>query len=478
MGGSRRDFFKKTGLGSLGLVGYGFLSGCTTQEEVEAQLYQIREHAGREYTQQYNMHGYAAPALDVVRVGAIGLGGRGSGNMRRMAQIEGVEIRALCDLLPEKASEAAESISQYPYKPELYSGSENAWKELCERDDLDLILIGTPWSLHAPQAIYAMESGKHAAVEVPIAVTVEESWELIETAERTQKHCMMLSNPNYGDFQMMTLNMAREGFLGEIIHGEGAYIHDLMRSHLFTTHAYENLWRLKENATRNGNLYPTHGLGTICQVMDINNGDQMDFLVSVSSNDFMMSETAREIAAEDPVFEPFVDADFRGNINTSIIRTKKGRTIVLQHDVTSPRPGVRYDLISGTKGIAQARPPRFAYDHDGWVSDEEFAELQERFRPEISKRVGEIARQIGGHGGIDTLMTWRLIDCLKNGIPLDMSVYDGVLWSVIAPLSEWSVANGGMPIPVPDFTAGSWQTNSRLMDIELEKGGNTGILES
>lgn len=476
MNSNRRDFLKKAGLGSVGLVGYGLLSGCTTNKEVESALSQIQEQAAREHSQPFNMHGYAAPALDVIRVGAVGLGSRGSGNMRRFAQMEGVEIRALCDLVPERAEEAAASISEQSYTPELYSGSEDAWKELCERDDLDLVIIGTPWRLHAPISIYAMENDIHAASEVPIAVTLEESWKLIETSERTRKHCMMLSNPNYGDFQMMTLSMARQGFLGEIIHGEGAYIHDLMRSHLFTTHAYHNLWRLQENATRNGNLYPTHGLGTICQVMDINHGDKMDFLVSVSTKDFMMSETAREMAEEDPVFEPFVGKDFRGNMNTSIIRTQQGRTIVLQHDVTSPRPGVRYDLISGTKGIAQARPPRFAYDHDGWVSDEEFNELQNRFRPEISKRVGEIAKEMGGHGGIDTLMTWRLVDCLRNGIPLDMSVYDGVLWSAIAPLSEWSVANGGMPIKVPDFTAGAWETNERLMDIELERGGNTRIL--
>ncbi|MEX0647195.1 MAG: Gfo/Idh/MocA family oxidoreductase [Balneolaceae bacterium] len=476
MSGSRRDFLKKAGLGSAGLVGYGLFSGCTTDKEAESVFNQIQEQANREYTQQFNMHGYAAPALDVIRVGAIGLGSRGSGNMRRFAQMEGVEIRALCDLEPDRTKEAAESISVYPYTPEQYSGSEDSWKELCERDDIDLVIIGTPWHLHTPISIYAMENDIHAASEVPISVTLEESWKLIETSERTRKHCMMLSNPNYGDFQMMTLAMAREGFLGEIIHGEGAYIHDLMRSHLFTTHAYHNLWRLKENATRNGNLYPTHGLGTICQVMDINHGDKMDFIVSVSTNDFMMSETAEELAAENPVFESYVGSDFRGNMNTSIIRTQKGRTILLQHDVTSPRPGVRYDLISGTKGIAQARPPRFAYNHDGWVSDEEFASLQDRFRPEISKRVGEIARRIGGHGGIDTLMTWRLVDCLRNGIPLDMSVYDGVLWSAIAPLSEWSVANGGMPIKVPDFTAGSWKTNDRLMDIELERGGNTSIM--
>lgn len=476
MNNSRRDFLKKAGLGSLGMVGYGLLASCSSPEEAEAALQNIHAEANRDYSQQVNMHGFAAPPLETIRIGAVGLGSRGSSNMRRFARMEGVEIRALCDLVHEHAEEAAASISDHPYQPDLYTGSKDAWKDLCERDDLDLVIIGTPWRLHAPISIYAMENGKHAASEVPIAVTLEESWELIETAERTQKHCMMLSNPNYGDFQMMTLAMAREGFLGEIIHGEGAYIHDLMRSHLFTTDAYHNLWRLKENASRNGNLYPTHGLGTICQVMNINNGDKMDFLVSLSTNDFMMSETAREMAEEDPVFEPFVDADFRGNMNTSIIRTQKGRTIVLQHDVTSPRPGVRYDLISGTKGIAQARPERFAYDHDGWVTDEEYRELKERFRPEISKRVGEIAKEMGGHGGIDTLMTWRLVDCLRNGIPLDMSVYDGVLWSAIAPLSEWSVAHNGMPIKVPDFTAGAWQTNEPLMDIELEHGGNTQII--
>lgn len=474
MESNRRDFLKLTGIGSLGLMGAGIFSSCTSSEEVASQLNHIEEQANRNYTPQFNMHGYAAPALDVVRVGATGLGGRGSGNMRRLAQIEGVEIRALNDLEPDRAQEAAESISSYGFNPELYSGHEDEWKKMCERDDLDLILIGTPWGLHAPQAIYAMEQGKHVAVEVPIAVSIEECWKLVETSERTKKHCMMMSNPNYGDFNMMVLGMARDGFLGEIIHGEGAYIHDLMRSHNFT-HGYHNLWRLKENATRNGNLYPTHGLGSICNAMDLNNGDQMDFMVSVSSADFMMAETAKEIAAQDPAFEQFVGVQFRGNMNTSIIKTKKGRTIMLQHDVTSPRPGVRFDLLSGTKGIVQNRPPRFAPNHDGWVSDEEFAEIQERYRPEISKRVGDIAREIGGHGGIDTLLGWRLIDCLRNGIPLDMSVYDGVLWSVISPLSEWSVANNGRSINVPDFTGGNWQTNERLMDIELVRGGNNGI---
>lgn len=296
MDSNRRDFLKLTGIGSLGLMGAGVLSSCTSSEEKLSSLNHIEEQANRSYTPQFNMHGFAAPALDVIRIGATGLGGRGSGNMRRLAQIEGVEIRALNDLEPDRVQTATKSISHYGYSPELYSGHEDEWKKMCEQDDLDLIIIGTPWHLHAPQAIYAMEQGKHVAVEVPIATTIEECWKLVETSERTKKHCMMMSNPNYGDFNMMVLGMARDGFLGEIIHGEGAYIHDLMRSHNFT-HRYHNLWRLKENATRDGNLYPTHGLGSLCNAMDLNNGDQMDFIVSVSSDDFMMGDVAKELAA-------------------------------------------------------------------------------------------------------------------------------------------------------------------------------------
>ncbi len=287
----------------------------------------------------------------------------------------------------------------------------------------------------------------------------------------------MLENVCYDFFEMMTLNMARQGFFGELVHGEGAYIHDLMNSN-FSKTAYADMWRLKENSSRNGNLYPMHGLGSIAQIMNINYGDRMDYLVSVSSNDFMMGKRATELAREDDFWHQYVGMDYRGNINTTIIRTGKGRTIMLQHDVSSPRPYTRIHLISGTKGIARKypAPARIATSHHGWIPDEEFTALEEKYTPGITKLVGEMARQVGGHGGMDTLMDWRLVDCLRNGLPLDMNVYDAALWSSIIPLSEWSVANRSMPVDVPDFTGGSWQTNHPLMDIMLEKGGTTKLI--
>lgn len=468
--GNRRDFIRKAGLASLGFVGMG---ASSSEDE-----FAIQNPFQTDYKQVFNMSGYAAPPIETVRVGVIGLGGRGTGTTARLTRIEGVDIKALCDLQQEAAESALERInrdSPVSHAPEIYAGTEDIWMELCDRDDIDLVIVNTPWDLHAPMAIYAMEQGKHVVTEVPIATTIEDCWELVKTSERTRRHCMMLSNPCYRDFDMMALSMARDGYFGEIIHAEGAYIHDLRHLNFSKTH-YQDMWRLRQNASRNGNLYPTHGLGTICNIMDINCGDQMSHLVSVSSNDFMMGEMAKELAAEDPFFEEFADKEYRGNINSTIIRTHNGRTILLQHDVTSPRPGIRFNLVSGTKGVAQARPPRVAKSHDGWLPDEEFTGLQKQYTPEISKQVGDLARQVGGHGGMDTMMLWRLIDCLRNGIPLDMSVYDGVLWSAMAPLSEWSVANGSKPVAIPDFTSGAWKTNERGMDIELQRGATTQII--
>lgn len=474
MKNNRRDFLKLAGM-----AGAGMMVG-TVQAKDRALLF-------KPHYQRFNMHGYAAPKLETVRVGFIGVGSRGSGTVRRMARVEGVEIKAICDIVPERVSAAIDSIKDFSHQPDSYAEGEEAWKKLCDRDDLDLVIISTPWSLHTPQAVYAMEQGKHAATEVPAATTIEDCWKLVETSERTRKHCMMLANSAYGDFQILTLNMARQGFFGEIIHGEGAYIHDRVGDSDKRWIRDENNnnwfsyrpWRLEENSKRNGNLYPTHGLGTICQVMDLNYGDQMDYLVSTSSNDFTMGEKMKELAAQDEFYKPYAEMKFRGNMNVSTIRTHKGRTIMLQHDISSPRPNVRFNLISGTKAVAQQYPlpPKIATSHEGWVSDEEFQQLAKTYQPEIGKRMGNMAKDIGGHGGVDTLLIWRLIDCLRNGIPLDMDVYDAALWSCISPLSEWSVANRSNSIDVPDFTSGAWKTNKRGMDIALERGGTTNLIQ-
>jgi predicted dehydrogenase len=473
MSTKRREFLKLTSLAGISLAGAGTISSCSnaqTQQEKTAQA----KAGEKSHTQQFNMCGYAAPKLETVRIGFIGLGNRGPGAVERMNRIEGVDIKALCDIRTEKAEAARKLLENSPHKPTLYSGKEEAWKEMCNRSDIDLVYIATPWDLHTPMAVYAMEQGKHVAVEVPAAKTLDECWQLVETSERTRKHCMMLENCCYDFFEMLTLNMARQGLFGEIIHGEGAYIHNLIDLN-FDKEGYYDMWRLKENY-RNGSLYPTHGLGPICQVMNINRGDAMDYLVSVSSNDFSMKPHAQELAAKDDFYKEFSGKNYRGNMNTTTIRTKKGKTIMVQHDVSSMRPYSRIHLVSGTKGIASKwpGPERIATSHEKWLPTEELDKLREQYQPELIKKLGEMAKKIGGHGGMDFLMDWRLIDCLRNGLPLDQDVYDAALWSAVAPLSEWSVANRSNSIDVPDFTAGAWQKNAPV-DITLRGGGTTTV---
>ena len=469
---NRRNFLRIAGLTGAGLAGSGIINaqGAGLDGMTDASLNQHHVKAG----QQFNMSGYAVPKLETVRVGIIGLGNRGPNAVERMTHIEGVEIKALCDIRPERIDNAKKRLGKTKHDPVTYTGKEEAWKKLCERDDLDLVYICTPWHLHAPMAVYAMNQGKHVCVEVPAAKTIDECWELVETSERTRKHCMMLENCCYDFFELLTLNMARQGFFGDIIHAEGAYIHDLLEGN-FSKDKYYKLWRLKENQ-RKGNLYPTHGLGPIAQIMDINRGDKMDYLVSVSSADMTMEKMADKLASSDDFYAPFAGKTYRGNMNSTTIRTRRGRTMLIQHDVSSPRPYSRIHLVSGTRGVASKypEPARISAGHE-WFTDEEFKAIEEKYKPKIIARVGELAKEVGGHGGMDFIMDWRTIDCLRNGLPLDQDVYDAALWSSIAPLSEWSVANRSNSIDVPDFTRGSWKHN-QVVDISLEKGGSTGVL--
>jgi predicted dehydrogenase len=426
-------------------------------------------------SQKFNMCGYAAPKMDKVRIGIIGLGNRGPGAVERMSHIEGVEITALGDKYTDRVAKSQKILEKAGLpKAKEYAGSEEAWKGMCDSKDVDLIYICTPWAWHTPMAVYAMKQGKHVAVEVPAAKTVDECWELVETSESTKLHCMMLENCCYDFFELLTLNMARNGLFGDIVHVEGAYIHDL-RDMNFSKTYYADMWRLKENSKRNGDLYPTHGLGPIAQTLDINRGDKFEHMVSMSSNDFQMNQIAKEKAATDPFFQPYVNLPYRGNMNTMMIRTFKGKTIMVQHDVTSPRPYSRIHLVSGTKGVASKwpSPARIAFGHS-WLKEAEFKEYEEKYTPPIVKHVGEIAKKVGGHGGMDFIMDWRLIDCLRNGLPLDQDVYDAALWSVVVPLSEKSVAKKSRSVDIPDFTRGNWATN-KPFDLTLNGGGNTAV---
>ena len=473
---SRRDFFKKAGAAGAGVLGAGLITGNTNGAEKKTSLLaNIEKSVKKEHRQRFNMSGYAAPKIPLVRLGIIGLGSRGMGAVQRICNIEGVEIRGFCDKDISRVDNAQKVLSKYGLPAAgSFGGKVDSWKEMCQSPDFDLIYITTPWSLHNPMAVFAMENGKHAASEVPAALTIDEAWQLVETSEKTKKHCMMLENCCYDFFELLTLNMARQGFFGELIHAEGAYIHDL-RSHNFSKTGYTDMWRLKENQHRNGSLYPTHGLGPVCQAMNINCGDKMDYLTSLSTNDYHMANMAVDLSKDDNFFKEFTTNAYRGNMNTTLIRTEKGKSIMIQHDVTSPRPYSRIHLLSGTKGMAckYPEPARISQGHE-WLDETKMKELKEQYTPEIVKRVGEMAKKVGGHGGMDFMMDWRLIDCLRNGIPLDQNVYDAALWSSIGPLSEWSVANRSNSIDVPDFTCGSYKNNAPV-DITLSKGGNTGV---
>jgi len=476
---SRRNFLKTTGLTGLGFASAGLLHGKTPEagHSDKSNAAQVGKQLEKAHVQRFNMSGFTAPPLEKVRIAIIGLGNRGPGHLNVMSRIEGAEIKALCEIRPERANAAKKKLDGTKHNPEVFTGPED-WKKVCERDDVDLVMITTPWYMHAGMAVYAMEHGKHVASEVPAAGTIEECWQLVETAERTRRHCMMMENDSYLSFQLMTLNMARQGFFGEVVHADCAYNTSKMRNN-FSKNMYWEMWWLKQYAARRGNIYPTHGLGPVAQAMDINRGDKFEFLVSVESKDFMMNARARELAATDEFFKPFAVKSYRGNMNVTTIRTTQGRTIMLQHDATSPSPHNLFHGVYGTKGAAlyDPPPPRLCKGNHAWVSAEEFKALEEKYTPKITRQVHELAAKMkAGHGGSDLLEDWRLIDCLRNGLPLDQDVYDAAAWSAVVPLSEWSVLNRSNSADVPDFTAGAWKTNKPNMDINLERGGNTKVV--
>jgi predicted dehydrogenase len=386
----------------------------------------------------------------IVRIGCIGLGGRGYDQLRNLLAIEGTQITALCDTDEAHALRARERVEEGGQPaPAIEADAER----LCAREDVDLVYICTPWDNHAPQAVRAMECGKHAAVEVPAATTLADCWRLVDTSERTRRHCVMLENCLYEYAEMMVMGMIRAGLLGQITHGEAAYIHDLRRGLLSDRRA--GLWRREPHKTRYGNLYPTHGLGPVARYMDIHRGDRFTRLVSMSS---LSASLAEYRDAHLPSDSPKrTEVYLCGDMNTSLLQTALGRTIVLQHDVVTPRPYSRMNLIAGTRGTFCDYPPRIFLDgmkeHD-WVPLDRF---KAEYEPSLWKEQGRLARKLGGHGGMDFLMNYRLIECMREGRAPEIDVYDAAAWSAPGPLSDISVAWGNMALPFPDFTRGNWK---------------------
>ncbi len=409
--------------------------------------------------QQHALKMTAEP-IPVVRVGFIGVGSRGTGAVGRYLHIEGARIVAVCDLVQENIDKVQDRLAQaaYPSKVDSYVG-EDTWKQVCEREDIDLIYICTDWVHHTPMAVYAMEHGKHVAVEVPAAMSIAECWQLVNTCERTRRHCMMLENCVYDFFEVTTLAMAKKGLFGELYFGEGGYIHNL--DAVWTR--YWDKWRIKFNREHRGDNYPTHGLGPLCQVFDIHRGDRLVTLVSMDSKPIHSAEKGRELVGATDFAE--------GDHTVTMIRTANGKLIQIQHNVYASRPYSRLHALTGTDGYAvkypepriclkpEKMPERIAYDDLGsekFLPQKEYEALMALYEPAFVSEIKETAKKVGGHGGMDYIMDYRLIYCLQHGLPLDQDVYDAAEWCSLVELSHLSIENGSAPVAVPDFTRGYW----------------------
>jgi predicted dehydrogenase len=387
------------------------------------------------------------------RIAMIGTGGRGTNLLENLLAAD-AQVIALCDVVKAKAEHAGSLVAATGQKsPELYTDGPHAFETMLSRKDVDLVVVATPWNWHAEMAISAMRHGKDVAVEVPAVTTIEDCWKIVNTSEETRKHCMMLENCCYGYSETLVLRMAHAGKFGDLLYGEGGYLHDL-REELFSN-AGEGLWRRSEHTKNDGNLYPTHGLGPVANYMGIQRGDRFGYIVSISSPQRGLDAYRKEhLQASDPrMAEKYIT----GDMNTSLIKTANGLTITVKHAVSTPHPYSRINLIAGTKGIFEDYPPRIYFDAQN--KDESWGSLDawKEFEHPLWKKEGEIAKKIGGHGGMDYIMLYRLLECVREGLPPDMDVYDAAAWSSVTPLSITSVSRGSAPIDFPDFTRGKWR---------------------
>lgn len=426
---------------------------------------------------QRPVHQLTTPPQDQVRVGIIGLS-RGMEHVECCLRIDFADVVAVCDLRPERARDAADRCErQRGRRPEVYSGTETIWETMMERDDLDVVYVATPWAWHVPMSVRAMERGKHAFLEVAAALTVEDCWQLVNTSERTQRHCVMLENCCYGENELFILNLVRAGVFGDLTHAECAYLHDL-RPVLFAL-GTEGDWRRDYHWQLDGNLYPTHGLGPVAQYLGVGRGDQFAFLVSMSSPEAGLTRY-RDVHRPNGgrhAGERYVC----GDMNTSLIKTVSGRSIMIQHDVVSPRPYSRINALYGTAATFFDYPPRLALDDptafglaalnsEAWLNEKDMAAMREKFTHPLWRKLAERAQR-AGHGGMDFVMNWRHLDCVRRGLTPDSVVYDAAAWSSIIGLSVRSVAAGSMPVAIPDFTRGLWRAMQPLGVAERNTAG-------
>ena len=420
-----------------------------------------------------NMDGFVAPKLDRIRVGVIGVGGRGTSAVHRLCNVPGVEVTALCELIDERARTAADRMKKNGFKePKLFVGPEE-FKRMCDSGLCDAVHINTNWESHVEIALYAMRAGLHTFVEVPGCRTIDDAWEMVETCEKSRVHCMMLENCCYGDDEMLMIEAARLGILDELCHAEAEYIHETRGGDWYQSfHARDVIFSSLEVMINNtGALYPMHALGPLGLSLNINRGDKFDRLVSMGSEGFIWQETAkRKFGPDAPVSRVKFEAN---DFNNTIISTATGKTILLRQCNNVPGPYSRQYKLYGFKGRLYANPLQVAIEEElgagaEWMNDEKLKEFKNRYQSDMWKKWGDLAKKSGGHGGMDYMMDFRWSYCLRNGLPLDMSVYDLAAWSSIIPLSQESVRGGSKPVEIPDFTRGQWRVNPPVGDMSIE----------
>lgn len=442
---SRRDLVKQlgavTGLAALRVPGVDLPAPLSTAATMLGVPFERRE---------------------TVRIAIVGTGLRGRSMLGEWLAVDGARITALCDVVPEKIEQSVQQMRRagHDYDVARYSAGERAFESLCARDDIDLVYTATPWEWHVPVCLAAMNNGKHVATEVPAAYTIDDCWRLVDASERTRRHCVMMENVNYGYNELLVLNLCRAGVFGELMHGGAAYNHDL-RAILFENRD-EGLWRRAPHTRRNGNLYPTHGLGPVAWYMGINRGDSFESLVSMSSPEFGLTKWRAEHEPRDS--GKWRERYVTGDVNLALISTARGRVIRLEHNVTSPRPYSRINMIQGSQGIFEDFPPRIYVE--GRESSHRWGSLdayKDEFEHRLWRTLGEKARG-AGHGGMDYIMAWRTVQWFREGLAPDFDVYDAAAWSVPGPLSEMSVARRGAPVRFPDFTRGKWR-DAKPVDV-------------
>lgn len=452
---NRRNFVKKAAIASLGTAA------------ISAEV--ITASAASENQQKKPV----ISANDKIRLGFIGVGARGGVHLNNTLNIGKADVVAICDISDRSISSAKMALSKYSISgTKYYTGSEFAYLDMLNKEHLDAVIIATPWEWHTRMALAAMKSGAYTGLEVPCCTTLEEAWDLVNVHEETGVELMFLENVNYARNYLAVLNMVRQGVFGELLHCRCGYMHDLRGEAKFNdgvTTTYnpgnplkfgkdalsEAQWRGLHSLRRNGDLYPTHGLGPVAKLLDINNGNRFLSISSFATKARGLHKYVMDNGGEN---HPLSNVQWNcGDLVTSQIKCANGETVLVTHNCNNPRPYSRDFVVQGTNGLWQAEWKSIYIENQSPVahkyeSDESWLTKYDHkcWLQEGDKAAGS------GHGGVDYFELVEFFDSVRNKKPPSMDVYDGVTWSGVSALSEMSIARGGIPVDFPDFTRGQW----------------------